>query len=151
MLALFKILRVVLVGIGFPLEGYVSVTLDISAELYYPDEPFDQVNYVEKQITEFLDLCRVNHLVVYHHPVTRPLGKQHPEKVYRIKPFPERYYLVVDYFHKVATLAAISLAQVSQRWDFVSSFGLFPFASFIMHSSLSALQWFWLKNPWVNS
>ncbi len=99
MLALFKILRFVLVGVGFPLKGYVAVSRHISAELDYPDEPFYQVNYVEKQITEFLDLRRVDHLVIYSHPVTRPLGKQHPEKVYRIKPFPERNYLVVDYFH----------------------------------------------------
>lgn len=99
MLALFKILRVVLVGIGFPLEGYVAVSLDISAELDYPENPFYQIDYVEKQITEFLDLRRVDHLVVNHYPVTRPLGKQYPEKIYRIKPFPERDYLVIDYFH----------------------------------------------------
>ncbi len=98
-LALLQVAEVVLVGVGFALEGDVEVAACVAFVLDEADEPFQTVDEVEGYVAPFFHLRGVYAFVVERDGVARAFGEKHAEKVDGIEVLAEGDDFVVEDFH----------------------------------------------------
>ena len=98
---MFSMLQVVLIGIGFTLEGDIQISPSIASILNDSNEPFDKIHDIEWHIKPFFYLCGVNLLVIESYSVARPFGKEYAKQIESVETFTKGNNFVVYYFHKV--------------------------------------------------
>ena len=98
---MLQIAQVVLIGIGFTLEGYIQISPSIASILNDSDEPFNKIHDIEWKIKPFFYLCGVNLLVIESYLIARPFGKEYAKQIESVETFTKGDNFVVYYFHKV--------------------------------------------------
>ena len=99
--SMLQIAQVVLIGIGFTLEGDIQISPSIASILNDSNEPFDKIHDIEWHIKPFFYLCGVNLLVIESYLIARPFGKEYAKQIESVETFTKGNNFVVYYFHKV--------------------------------------------------
>ena len=98
---MLQIAQVVLIGIGFTLEGDIQISPSIASILNDSDEPFNKIHDIEWHIKPFFYLCGVNLLMIESYLIARPFGKEYAKQIESVETFTKGNNFVVYYFHKV--------------------------------------------------
>lgn len=98
---MLQIAQVVLIGIGFTLEGDIQISPSIASILNDSNEPFNKIHDIEWHIKPFFYLCGVNLLMIESYLIARPFGKEYTKQIESVETFTKGNNFVVYYFHKV--------------------------------------------------
>lgn len=98
---MFSMLQVVLIGIGFTLEGDIQISPSIASILNDSNEPFNKIHDIEWKVKPFFYLCGVNLLMIESYLIARPFGKEYAKQIESVETFTKGDNFVVYYFHKV--------------------------------------------------
>lgn len=98
---MLQIAQVVLIGIGFTLEGDIQISPSIASILNDSNEPFNKIHDIEWKVKPFFYLCGVNLLMIESYLIARPFGKEYAKQIESVETFTKGDNFVVYYFHKV--------------------------------------------------
>ena len=98
---MLQVAQVVLIGIGFTLEGDIQISPSITSVLNDSDEPLNKIHDIKWHIKPFFYLCGMNQLMIESYSVARPFGKEYAKQIEGVKTFTKGNYFVVYYLHNV--------------------------------------------------
>ena len=101
MFSMLQVAQVILIGIGFTLEGDIQISPSIASILNDSNEPFNKIHDIEWKVKPFFYLCGVNLLVIESYLIAKPFGKEYAKQIEGVETFTKGDNFVVYYFHKV--------------------------------------------------